>query len=264
MTRSRVQPKTNSSHASPYYFVQLTQGDGKVHANTRTAEAMRYHLADRKRRNRIVNAALLRDPSVQRISSGWQEFQEVNSAATSPSDSDPEATSEDDNRRKLMTCSGQQLEHLLALYVQTVVPIAQSFSRRWRWSDDIDHIKDVPMLAYAAAAYTSAFFMVFERHAQDISGFWLDLETKSLSWLRRALCTGASREDWIPTTTLLMRLAWLLGDLETARMHAYALRQMLAAQNFAPMDLEVERLFVGRNGQEEVRKRLQAYTTKCR
>ncbi len=262
MTGSSSPSKTQLTQVSPFFFIQLSQGDGKVHRNSQTAEAVRYHLADRKRRNRVVNSALLRDPSVKRISSGWQEFKEESSVAGSPPDSDLEGQHEDMQLTKPVSCSTQHLDRLLKVYVQKVVPIARAFSRKWKWCGDLDHIKAVPMLSYAAAAYASAFCMTFDRQEQNISGLWLDLETRSLCWLRRALKTGESREEWMPAMTLLMRLARLLGDAETADLHAQALQQMMISERSGSMDMEAERLFVGQGGRAEVARLLRTLTTR--
>ncbi len=253
-TTTRHPSRHQLASVPPFFFIQLDAWDGKVHPDAHTTEAIRYYIVDRKKRIRQTNPALLRDPSVTRISAGWEKVKQNGSpdgGGASPSQGPrPGAMLPDTGVGSRATgCPGKPVEGLLALYFQTVVPIAQGFSSRWKWCDDAKHVRSSPMLAYAAAAYASAFSLVFDCRDPSLSNLWLDLQTKSLSLLRKALTTEGLGEDCVPTITLFMRLALLLGDWETASWHADALQSILDQRREERMDMRIERSFVGPDGQ---------------
>lgn len=180
-----------------------------------------------------------------------------------PSNSDLEGSDIGSEASALELSFGRGVECLLSIYLGTVVPIARAFSSKWKleWNDDLQHMESSPMLAYAAAAYTAAYLRLVGHDDHQLSGLWLDCETKAVSLLRHTLRTdeytrtAGVQQACSATVALLMRLALLLGDVEMALVHAEALQRMPNGEakgwkHEHAIDIRIERAFASKHGLE--------------
>ncbi|KIW90517.1 uncharacterized protein Z519_09164 [Cladophialophora bantiana CBS 173.52] len=235
---------------SEFFFIEIDTYNGKIHPNSPKMEALRQHVADRRKQKRQYNKFLHSDASVRQITSGWKKAPRASSEGDSEGTS-PTSTPEPQNVSSLSSApsnhSTTHLEHLLGVYLETVVPIALSFSPRWTWCADATRIRSCPMLLYAAAGYAAA----GDKGPTTGETFtWLYLQTKSLPYLRQELEGPVWTDDCAQTVMLFMRLALLLEEFEIASIHLKALQQILHARGAKTVDMKTELAFLSFDRQQ--------------
>ncbi|EXJ70431.1 uncharacterized protein A1O5_06499 [Cladophialophora psammophila CBS 110553] len=259
---SDCRPEMQLQPLSEFFFIEIDTYNGKIHPKSPQMEALRQYVADQRKQKRQYNKFLHSDASVRQITSGWKRAPPASSEGDSEGTS-PASTPEPQNVSCLSSAPSDHctthLEHLLDLYLETVVPIALSFSSRWTWCADARRIRSCPMLLYAAAGYAAAFITVFGDEGPNTGGAftWLYLQTKSLPYLRQELEGPVWTDDCAQTVMLFMRLALLLEEFEIASIHLKALQKILHARGANTVDMKTELAFLSFDRQQVLLEQLQ-------
>lgn len=134
-------------------------------------------------------------------------------------------------------------KHLLFVYCKHLRPLARAVSEDWDWTDSLSEIQSSPMLTCAISAYASAFWTGLKQGARELAlppepeknrkhlwpmPLWFRFQTQSLTLLSQALMNRRRGDDHeiYHTILFLFRIAILMGDGITGRMHFRALQHL--------------------------------------